>query len=594
MSTTTSSTTSVPTGTTGAGGGNMLRITGLNTGLDVDAMVKKMLTSDQTKIDQAKQAQQLIQWRQEAYQSIIKDVKDLQSAYFDITNSSNCLLSSGNYDNMTAASSDATVVNATASTKSVAGSYKILVSQLATSTNIQGTDKVVASDGTTAATTSTTLTGTGSSGLGLTPGSYSLKLSYGNGKSTTVNLNITSTSTINDLTTAIKTQTNGAVTAKLDDLTGKFSIQTSDTGSSSNLKIENVSTTDTTAATLLAKFNINVDGTNGVSGTGQQDALFAIKEPGSSNYIVGENSSNNFVVNGVSYSLADVNDTSNANISQANVGKSITTTSSDIPVSISVSQDTSKVKDLISNFLDKYNNLVGELQDKLSEKKNYDYKPLTDTQKSSMSTTDITNWETKAKQGILRNDDNLQNLLYNLTNAFYSPVLDSSGNKVSTLYFGNYGANSIGIDTSNETDQGSKITITDDTKFTDAITNHADEIMKLFTTTSDSDDKTTKFNQSGIFQRIDQIIDDNVGMIGSSYNHAILTKYANIQDDKSIFGGSGDGTLPDQIYQKQLLINNLTSTMSDDQTKYYNQFTQLETTMEELNSQQSVISSYFS
>ncbi len=137
------STSSMPVGTTGAGGGNMLRITGLNTGLDVDAMVKKMLTADQTKVDNAKKQQQLIQWRQEAYQSIIKDVKDLQNAYFDVTNSSNYLLSSNSYNNMTAASSDATIASAKASATSVAGTYKIKVDQLAQAATISGNQYLV-------------------------------------------------------------------------------------------------------------------------------------------------------------------------------------------------------------------------------------------------------------------------------------------------------------------------------------------------------------------------------------------------------------------------------------------------------------------
>ncbi len=211
-----------------------------------------------------------------------------------------------------------------------------------------------------------------------------------------------------------------------------------------------------------------------------------------------------------------------------------------------------------------------------------------------MSDTDITNWETKAKEGILRNDDNLEQLLNDLTSAFSSPVLGSNNKNVSTLYFGNIGSNSIGIDTSDDVTQGGKLSIVDDAKFTDALTNHADEIMKLFTTTSDSKNSTDKFNQSGIFQRISNIITSNVGVIGSTYNSGTLTKYANLQDDYSISGGGGTGTLPDQIYQQQLLISTLTDRMNDDQTKYYNQFTQLETAMETLNAQQSTLSMYLS
>ncbi|NLU09256.1 MAG: flagellar filament capping protein FliD [Clostridiales bacterium] len=592
------STSSMPVGATGAGGGNMLRITGLNTGLDIDAMVKKMLTADQTKIDQAKQQQQLIQWRQEAYQSIIKDVKDLQSTYFDITKSTSYLLSSGSYNNMEADSSDATTVSANAGADAVAGNYKILVKQLASSADLTGS-KINASSG-----SSTKL-----SQLGLSGGdNITLNIVYNNGGTAgnkPITFSVTESSTIQDLADAIKNQTGGAVTARFNELTNQFSIQTSVTGENSRLNIKDGSDTDILGALGFSTTLINPDTGKEDSDSskntvyaiaGGKDALFAIKEPNSNNYIVGKNSSNNFTVNGVSYTLSDVNST-NANILDTNVGGIITNsdlTSTDTTTSLSITQDTSKVHDLITNFIDKYNNLIGEIQDKLSEKKDYDYSPLTDTQKSQMSDTDITNWENKAKEGILENDDNLQQLLDDLTSAFNTPVVDENGKNVSTVYFGSIGSNAIGIDTSNDYSEGGKLSITDEQQFTDTLTNHADEVMKLFTTTSSSKDTTTKFNQSGIFERIDDILNKNVGVVGSTFNEGTLTKYANVQDDYTESGSAGTGTLPDQIYQKQLIVNTLTDRMNDDQTKYYDQFTQLEVAMEQLNAQQSTLSMYLS
>jgi flagellar hook-associated protein 2 len=564
-----STSSSMPVGATGAGGGNMLRITGLNTGLDIDAMVKKMLTADQTKIDQAKQQQQLIQWRQEAYQSIIKDVKDMQSAYFDVTNNANYLLSSNSYNNMTAASSDSTTVSAKAGAGATAGNYKILVSQLAQSAIVSSSDVVKTSGGDTVSNSTKLTDLVGGDALKT---SIKLKITYnGASEPTEVDLgNSDGNATVSDLENAIKNATGGAVTARFNELTGQFSIQTAATGEqTSSLKIENADS-DTTASTLFDAFGMSGKLNTEVKG---QDAKISIQEPGSSVYIDTTKSSNNFTVNGVTYNLTDV-------------------TLGDDAVSISVTQDTSKVHDLITNFIDKYNNLVGEIQDKLSEKKDFDYSPLTDAQKEEMSDTDITNWENKAKEGILANDDNLEQLLNDLTSAFNSPVVDSSGNSVSTIYFGSIGDNALGIDTSDDYSEGAKLSITDEQKFTDALTNHADEIMKLFTTTSDSTDATDKFNQSGIFQRISDIIDKNVGVIGTTLNSGTLTKYANLQDDYSVTGGSGTGTLPDQIYQQQLLINTLTDRMNDDQTKYYNQFTQLEVAMEQLNAQQSTLSLY--
>ncbi|WP_333886786.1 flagellar filament capping protein FliD [Clostridium sp.] len=569
----TSTTSSVPVGSTGAGGGNTLRITGLNTGLDIDAMVKKMLTADQTKVDQAKQQQQLITWKQDAYKEIITSLKDLQSAYFDVANSANYLLSSSSYSNMAVSSSDSTIVSAKALTNAEVGTYKIKVTELASSAEIKSSSAITL-DGKLAKSSDTLKS------LGIDEGNISLKFSYNDGSTTkeaTVNFNVTSSSTFQDLADAIKNKTNGAVTAKINELTGEFSIQTAATGKLSKLGIA-VETYETDAETqnrttnLMSKLKISAVEMDSNEG---EDAVVSIKEPGSSDYISTTQSSNSFTINGVSYNVADI-------------------TSTGEEVSISVTRDTSKVHDLISNFIDKYNEIVGTLQDKLSEKKDYDYKPLTDSQKSSMSDTDISNWEKKAKQGILRNDDNLQNLLDSLANAFTTPVVDSSGNNVSTLYFGKRGDNAIGIDTSSKISEGAKISIVDDQKLTDAIANHPEELIKLFTTKSDSEDSTKKFQQSGIFERIDQILDDNVGVIGSTLNEAVLTKYANVQDDYSTTGGGGTGTLPDQLYQQQLLITNLTEIMNEHQTKYYNQFTQLEVAMEKLNAQQSTLAMYLS
>lgn len=668
------------TGSTGSGGGSSIRITGLNSGLDVDALVKKMLSADQTKIDMIKQQQQIITWKQEAYKDIISDIKELQEKYFNVSNTSTYLLSSSNYNNIAATSSDSTIVTAKASTSAKTGTYKMEVSKIAESAAISSSNSVNSqykisdvsnwksgtmsfsvnegdsvslnltwTDGDVSGDTDTEkaqslakyinnqinssgLNGkvsvsavTDSSGtnyIKFTPATGSsvemttsgitdigdgtktlvsassttaltdlssdlnknliLNLNY-NGKDVSVTLDNSSTgkngsATVDDLITAIETATGGAVTGNFDDMTGKFTFQTKATGSTASLAIKETytdgeGTSYATDEDLLKALGMEEDKLY-VSAQGS-DAVVTITEPGSTSGTTLTQSSNTFTVNGVTYTVTS-------------------TTDEDEPVNISLTKDTSQMHDLITDFLDDYNKIVDNIQTKLSEKKDYDYSPLTDSQKEDMSDSDIANWEEKAKQGILRNDNNLQNLLTSLRSAFTSPVLDSNGNSVSSIYFGSMGDNTLGIDTSNDYTQGSKITIEDDTKLIDALTNNADEIMKLFTTKSTSTDSTEKFNQSGIFQRMDQIIKDNVGVIGSSYNTATLTKYANVQDDYSVTGGSGSGTLPDQIYQKQLLIDKLTGLMDDHEEKYYKQFSALETALESLSAQQSIISSYFS
>ncbi|AKN33917.1 hypothetical protein Ccar_25040 [Clostridium carboxidivorans P7] len=124
-------------GTTGAGGGSRLRITGMASGLDVDATVKKMLTPEQTAIDKANQTQQINQWRNDAYLDIIKDLKDLQNTYFSST-SADSLTRASNYSSFDISSSTPAVATATANSGAVEGTYIVKVNQLAKAASVRG------------------------------------------------------------------------------------------------------------------------------------------------------------------------------------------------------------------------------------------------------------------------------------------------------------------------------------------------------------------------------------------------------------------------------------------------------------------------
>lgn len=652
-SSTTTSTT--PTGATGAGGGQMIRLTGLSSGLDVDALVKKMLAGEQTKIDSAKSKLQTIQWQQSAYQTIIKDVKSFQSSFFDVSDSSNYILSKNNYTGLDTNISDSTVANIAAQSGATAGSYTLNVGQLASGASVSGTSlnsqadvtgtfnksdwngkqitfsssstpitlsssftdssnitdvvndinskiaansdlsgKVSASyvnDGTkqyikftsnsTVSVTSTNAPELNDAaddnlvGKTITSASAYVKLTtldsslntdlkfnfaY-NGTSYSVDLDNSASgkngsATIADLNSAINAATGGAVTATIDDTTGKFVLKTTNTGSTANLTLnaDNVSGKLTSALGLTSAIGVAAQG---------KDAIFSITNGGNTTTMT--KSSNSFTLNSINYSLTSTG----------------TTTAT-------VSTNTDDVYNKIKNFIDKYNSIVSEIQTKLTEKKDYNYYPLTDAKKAAMSSTEITNWETKAQQGILRNDDNLTNLLTSLNDAFTTAVKNAG------LSFGTYGPNALGIDTSNDVTNGYQITISDPDKLKAAIANHGDEIYTAFANVSTSTDKDTANSENGIFTRVNNILNDYVGITGTTLNSAILTQYANKQDDYTMYGSAGTGTLPDQVYLQNKVITDLNTEYSDMQEKYYKQFANLESAMTTINAQSSVVSSMFS
>lgn len=545
------------TGITGAGGGSKIRITGMSTGLDVDALVKKMMASEQLKVDKAKQERQLIAWRQEAYQDIIKDIKDLQSSYFDSASSDKNIMNNDNFSGFKVALTSGIGVTATTGTDAKVGSYTVNVTNLAMGAG-NTTAPLDPAAGMNPILLSSKLSDI--SGSNIDTGIISLVLNTG-GSDMTVNLdNTDGKATVSDLLTAINNGTNGTVKASFSEVTKKLSVYTSSTGSSAVLNVKKESNAS------LNKFLFNTANTSVDNQLQGKPASFTITEPGEINPSATLNQdSNYFTLDGINYSLAATGTTS-----------------------FTVSQDTQKVYDKLKGFIDKYNSIVDEIQTKITEKTNKDYKPLTDSQKSSMKDSEITTWETKAKQGILRNDNNLSDLLTDLKSSFATAVTDAG------LSFGKYGSTSFGLDFSSDHSKPAHIDITDPQKLKETIEQNSSKLVKLFTNVSSTplvgnyESTNATYKEDGVFTRIQKVLEKNVGMTNVTSLSTILTKYANYQDDYSYGGyGSSNNTLPDQLYQKDTQLKKLQQGLSDKQESYYMKFSKLETLMNQLNTQQS-------
>lgn len=686
--------TSTTANSTSTSGSNLLRISGMASGIDTDAVVKSMVSNYQLKIDKANQAKQTLAWQQDAYKGIITGIKGLQD-YFDPLSSKYML--SGNSMNINTAASDKTsVVTATSAATAQAGTYKVNVSKLAEQAKIDGKSQnsmiAVSSanwtandfkfDVTTASVTTLGVTtpgvnssvvltmpdlstGTpkdivtainskiaGSSLNGKITASYvkdgtneyikftkassntdtiklvdtdnaitdikdttinsgisstsklsdlgittntSFSLSYDTATNATpVTISSTSTSTIKELMDKVNSATGGAVTMSIDDTTGKISFLSKSYGSASGFNIAEVATvgTDSIITKLgLAGAVTTVNGgvtTNTITKLGT-DAIVAITAPGQTVATTTTQSSNKFSVNGVNYNLVGVN----AGTETSNV---------------TVTSNSDTVVANMKSFIEDYNTIISTINTKLTETKDKNYSPLTDAQKTSMSETQITAWETKAKVGILKKDDYLSSLLTQLRGTLYSPVYSSYGSNDSStgkvaLNFGTYGAGAVGIQTSTDTTDGGKLVISDEAKLKDAIENNMDDFKKLFIGSSSSTLTTNqayagseKYKEDGIFTRMDSILRDYVaspglGKDGTYTLSGSMNIFVNKQYDYSSSGTAGKNTLPDQVYSKTLRITKFQAQLDAASTRYYAKFTALETAMNALNSQQSALSS---
>lgn len=106
------------------------RITGMNSGLDVDALVKASMTAYQNKIDRETQNQKILEYQQEQYKKIMKDSSDFYDKYFDILKTGN-LFSTSTYQSVAFKSGDDTKVTAKGFAGADVSDYKVAVTQLA-------------------------------------------------------------------------------------------------------------------------------------------------------------------------------------------------------------------------------------------------------------------------------------------------------------------------------------------------------------------------------------------------------------------------------------------------------------------------------
>lgn len=293
-----------------------------------------------------------------------------------------------------------------------------------------------------------------------------------------------------------------------------------------------------------------------------KDAKVTITEPNGIAVTI-ERAKNNFTLDGVNYTLND------------KIGE----------VNITLTSNPTKTFDKIKTFVDKYNEIIDKVNTKLFEKKQYDYKPLTDDQKKDMSEDDIKKWEEKAKGGLLSNDSMLSNMLYSMRNAFFEPVKDVSGSSIGISL------SEIGITSSNDYSQRGKLVI-DESKLKDALQNNGDKVAELFTRTSTSftsyspnlttDQRKKRTSEEGIFQRLSDILQDNLRTLrDNNGKKGLLLEKAGIKGDLSEF----KNLLTEDIERRGKIIKEMTTKLAEKENRYYLQFSKLETAMQKLNDQ---------
>lgn len=262
--------------------------------------------------------------------------------------------------------------------------------------------------------------------------------------------------------------------------------------------------------------------------------------------IPGSYTSNTFSINGVTFNA-----------------KKETSTA----VSVSVNQNADMIYNKIKSFVDKYNEISEFVNGILDEERNRAFTPLTDAQKEAMSEKEIELWESKAKNGLLRNDPLLSNALSKMRESLNSIVHGLPGGTLQ-------GLSEIGITTGSYLERG-KLYINEQ-KLRTAITDKPNEVLSLFTA---DDGISTSSRGDGLAVRM---LTDTDGL---------LTQI------KAKAGAEGSLSSSSQIGKKMTELDTSMARITDRLTaiedRYYKQFAAMEKYINQLNSQGAYIANMF-
>lgn len=548
-----------------------IQIGGISSGLDTTTLVKELMDAENLKLKELEKDKKLVELRKEAYTAVndayADFITDMRKIFeVDGTLSTHGYLRPSSVNNLSwaiGAQSSSSSVATSASSTAKPGQHELVVKQLADSFKAASSQNVsVNKNGTTVAES-----------LGIDAGEM-IDITITNSKGESVSINQTAGSlSLEEL--ASKLNELDGLTVEYDKDIDRFFFSMDETGSENGVTIQ-----DNTLGQdgLLNALNLVSGGSQLSSGSyNGTDAIVDFN--GATNL---EFSSNNFTIQGINIALKP-----------SSVGQT---------VDINVDTDVDKVVEKVQQFVDAYNKLVDNISSKLSETFYKDFPPLTDDERKELTESEIKLWEEKSNSGLVRNDTIIQRVQSSLRDSLMAPIKLSDGREVSL--------SDLGITTKNYFNGGKNGALTIDVDKLKSTLKEEPGLFQevFFSMPSDTNlskpnsnltnsERTDKFNQNGIFNRLTDVISDGIGEIverggltndGNKYraiSSSILTKFTT-SGSKSYL----DSVLQDKIQR----ISDMTKKLSVIESRYWKKFTAMETALSNLQSQQSAFYSNFS
>ena len=363
---------------------DLLRMTGMYSGIDTESIVTQMVSAKSKKVENLKNEQTKLEWKQNVWQDLNSKIYSLYSGTLSK------LRLTGSYSKKSTISSDTTKATVVASSSAVNGTQTLKVNQLAKAGYLTGAklqQKKTTEKDKDGNETTKDVNWTGSdkvSEINSNLAGQKISITVGTGADAkTTDIEITSDMTITKFTSQLK---EAGVNASFDETNQRFFISATGTGSAKEFSIS--------ASSSSALESLGLD-PNGTYANGSQctriDAQDAEIELNGATFT---SDSNTFSINGLTINALGVTDQE---------------------ISIVTSTDYDGIYNTIKDFISEYNELINEIDKLYNADSARDYDVLSDDEKESMTDEEIEKWEDKIKGSLLRKDGHLYSVMNSLT-----------------------------------------------------------------------------------------------------------------------------------------------------------------------------------
>lgn len=545
-----------------------MRITGMYSGMDTETIVQQLVAVKQKKVDDLKNDQKKLEWKQNAWQDLNTKIYNLYSKTL-----SNLRMTSAFKAKKTTVS-DATKVTVKAGSNAVNGTQTLKVTQVAksgiltgaklnTSLKYKGSHKITGLD--------SSLTGQkisitapqvlekddkfkiGANGelVKATPedlfnekaGTISLLTAEGGEKANvTTEIEITADMTINDFTAKLQ---EAGINASFDENNQRFFLSAKDTGLENDFTI-----TDMNGGNALELLGLDenkvITYENGT--TGKATRVNALDAEIVLNDSVFTSSSNNFDINGLNISV---------------LGK----TADDEEITINTTTDVDATYNVIKDFLEEYNALINEMDKLYNADSARKYTMLSSDEKESMTDEEVETWENTIKGALLRKDTQLSSVMNALTHTMLGGIQVNG----KTKYLSDYGIKTLSYFSAKDNEHHAYYIDGDSDNENESVSAAADRLRKALL---EDPDGTAEFFSSlakNLYKSLDKLM-------GTTDYSSIYKVYNDKQMKKDY-----------DNYTKK--IKEAEKKLSDYEDRWYDKFSKMETALSKLQSNQSIVSS---